>query len=239
MLYRTFILLVFLSTFVACTDSKKKGVSKPEASTTTHKDTTKVVETPKKSPPTPSYPVITQENVVEFLTQYGKDNPETKVKISTQHGDMIIQLYEDTPLHRANFIYLVKQDYFDGTFFHRVVPDFIIQGGNSDNVSTPDKRNKLGPSYLLPAEIIPGRKHTYGTVSGAKEYRENPDKRTAPFEFFIFVGPDKYTAHLNGNYTIFGRVIEGMDIATKISELPADDGEWPKQNVYITAEVID
>lgn len=231
--------LLFVFTLVSCGEEPKKAQQQSADKEIIYKDTTKVEETTVTKVSEPTYPMITQENVVEFLTEYGKENPETKVKVSTQHGDMIIQLYEDTPLHRANFIYLVKQKYFDGTFFHRVVPDFIIQGGNSDNVSTPNKRNKLGPSYLLPAEIVPGRKHTYGTVSGAKEYRENPDKRTAPYEFFIFVGPDKYTSHLNGNYTIFGRVIEGMDIAKKISELPADDGEWPKQNVYITAEVLD
>lgn len=231
------VFIVFL--FTSCGEEQKKAPSQTNATEIIHKDTTKVEESTVTKVSEPKYPMITQENVVSFLTEYGKENPETKVKIGTQHGDMIIQLYEDTPLHRANFIYLVKQKYFDGTFFHRVVPDFIIQGGNSDNVSTPQKRNTLGPAYLLPAEIIPGRKHTYGTVSGAKEYRENPDKKSAPFEFFIFVGPDKYTDHLNGNYTVFGRVIEGMDVASMISELPADEGEWPKQNVYITAEVID
>ena len=239
MKYLLFNLLVVSLFISACGEGKKNPAPNEEPSTTIHKDTINELKTPQEKPPKPKYPKITEDNVVEFLTQYGAENPETKVKVSTQHGDIIIQLYKDTPLHRANFIYLVKQDYFDGTFFHRVVPNFIIQGGNSDNVNTPEKRNKLGPAYLLPAEIIPSRKHTYGTVSGAKEYRKNPDKRTAPFEFFIFVGPDKYTSHLNGNYTIFGRVIEGMDVVKKISELPADDGEWPKQNVYIKAEVID
>lgn len=232
-------LTLFVLFVISCGEDQKKNSSQKTTTEIIYKDTTKVEETPVKEEPKPAYPEITNENVVDFLTQYGRENPETKVKISTQHGDMVLQLYEDTPLHRANFIYLVKQKYFDGTFFHRVVPDFIIQGGNSDNITTPQKRNRLGPAYLLPAEIVPGRNHTFGTVSGAKEYRENPDKKSAPFEFFIFVGPDKYTNHLNGNYTIFGRVIEGMDVATKISELPADDGEWPKQNVYITAEVIE
>ncbi len=101
------------------------------------------------------------------------------------------------------------------------------------------KRKKLGFSYLLPAELENGRKHTRGTVSGAKEYRENPDKQTAPYEFFIFLGPDKYTSHLNGNYTIFGRVTQGMDVVDTISKLPRDDGEWPLQNVFIKAEIIE
>lgn len=185
------------------------------------------------------YPKITDENVVEFLTQYGKENPETKVRITTRYGDIDIKLYEDTPLHRANFIYLVKQNYFNNTFFHRVVPNFIIQAGNSDTRDTPKKRSKLGKNYLLPAELSNGRKHGYGTVSGAKEYRKNPDKKSAPYEFFIFLGPRSSTGHLNGNYTIFGRVTKGMDVVETIANLPSDEGDWPLQNVYITAELRD
>lgn len=185
-----------------------------------------------------TYPLITNENMVSFLTQYGEENLETKVLLSTRFGDIEIELYEDTPLHRANFIYLVKQKYFDETFFHRIVPDFIIQGGNSDLVSTPKKRAELGKGYLLPAEIIPGRVHEYGTVSGAKEYRKNPDNRSAPYEFFIFVGPKSSTAHLNGKYTIFGRVTKGMDVVKEISELEADGEDWPLSNIYISAKVL-
>ncbi len=184
------------------------------------------------------YPKITQENVVTFLTEYGKNNPETKVRISTRLGDIDILLYKDTPLHRANFIYLIKQNYFDDTFFHRVVPKFIIQGGNSDDRSTSKKRTNIGRKYLLPAEIIKGRNHRYGTISGAKQYRENPGKLSAPFEFFIFLGPIKHTGHLNGDYTIFGKVTKGMNVVEKIANEPADEGEWPLDNVYIKAEII-
>lgn len=185
------------------------------------------------------FPEITNENVVDFLTEYGKNNPETKVLINSRFGDIEIELYEDTPLHRANFIYLVKQQYFDETFFHRVVPNFIIQAGNSDLRSTPKKRAKLGGDYLLPAELENGRIHEYGTVSGAKEYRENPDHRTAPYEFFIFLGPKSSTAHLNGKYTIFGKVTKGMDVVEEISKIEADSGDWPLNNIYITAKVME
>ena len=191
-----------------------------------------------EEPEKQKYPKITNENVVEFLTNYGKENPETKVLLKTKKGDIEIELYKDTPLHRANFIYLVKQGYFDKTFFHRVVPDFIIQGGNSDLVSTQRKRSELGKDYLLPAEIIRGRIHEYGTVSGAKEYRDNPDHRTAPYEFFIFLGPSSSATHLNGSYTIFGRVSKGMDVVKIISELETDNSEWPIDNIFITAEVL-
>jgi len=185
------------------------------------------------------FPEITNENVVDFLTEYGKNNPETKVLINSRFGDIEIELYKDTPLHRANFIYLVKQQYFDETFFHRVVPNFIIQAGNSDLTSTPKKRAKFGGDYLLPAELENGRIHEYGTVSGAKEYRENPDHRTAPYEFFIFLGPKSSTAHLNGKYTIFGKVTKGMNVVEEISKIEADNGDWPLNNIYITAKVLE
>jgi len=181
---------------------------------------------------------ITESNAVSFFTEYGKKNTETRVLIATNFGNIEIELYKDTPIHRANFIYLVKQQYFDGTFFHRVVPNFIIQGGDSDNISTNKKRKKIGHNYRLPAELKNGRKHSYGTISGAKEYRKNPDKKSAPFEFFIFLGPKKHTHHLNGNYTIFAKVVKGMNTVEKIANLPTDKGEWPIENVYITATII-
>lgn len=221
--------------FGSCEDKKKATETENEIETEIEKKGQ--VEAEKKD--TTNYPEINNENVVSFLTEYGKKNPETKVLITSSFGDIEIELYKDTPLHRANFIYLVKQHYFDDTFFHRVVPNFIIQAGNSDLVSTQKKRAVLGKEYLLPAEIIPGRFHEYGTVSGAKEYRENPDNKTAPFEFFIFLGPKTSTTHLNGKYTIFGKVTKGMDVVEEISKVKADDGDWPLSNIYISVKVIE
>lgn len=233
------LLLIYVSLFLHSCDDSKKSATAPEKTTQdTIIDNINGTTIPEKKESRDIYPKITTSNVESFLTAYGRDNPETQVQITTQYGAILIQLYTDTPLHRANFVYLVKQKYFDNTFFHRVVPNFIIQGGNSDHVATSKKRNQIGAKYLLPAELNNGRIHTYGTVSGAKEYRENPDKQTAPYEFFIFLGPDKNAAHLNGNYTIFGKVIQGMEVVEKIANLPADEGEWPKQNVFIKAEIL-
>lgn len=239
---RMLLLLGLLTLFVSsCEDTKKKTFQdtkttpKTEATQPANKIDTTATKKSKKTEP--AYEKITSANAVAFFTEYGKNNPEVNVQLTTRFGVIHILLYEDTPLHRANFIYLVKQGYFSNTFFHRVVPNFIIQGGNSDLVSTNKKRNQLGSNYLLPAEIN-GRNHSYGSVSGAKEYRENPDKQTMPYEFFIFLGPQSSTSHLNGNYTVFGKVTKGMDVVEKISKLEKDEGEWPLQNVYITAEVL-
>jgi peptidyl-prolyl cis-trans isomerase A (cyclophilin A) len=231
------LLIVFV---YGCEDTKNAATEKEKTNTTAE-----TIESSKAEPSTTTisekqtrrYPKITNENIQAFFNQYGQENTENKVKISTRIGEIYLELYEDTPLHRANFIYLVKRGYFSDTFFHRVVPNFIIQGGNSDLTSTNKKRFNIGATYFLPAEIN-GRDVTYGSIIGAKEYRENPDKKSAPFEFFIFLGPQKATAHLNGNYTVFGKVTQGMDVVEKISELNSDEGEWPLQNVYITAEVI-
>ena len=229
--------------FGSCEDKKKpaKGENEieNESDTSTTLSNLTEVKSETKKEETKDFPIITNENVVSFLTEYGQKNPETNVLITSSFGDIEIELYKDTPLHRANFIYLVKNKYFDETFFHRVVPNFIIQAGNSDLVSTQKKRADLGKDYLLPAEIIPGRIHEYGTVSGAKEYRENPDNRTAPYEFFIFLGPKTSTTHLNGRYTIFGKVTKGMDVVEEISKVKADDGDWPLNNIYISAKVIE
>ena len=83
--------------------------------------------------------VLTEENSIDFFFDYAKEVKETKVKLTTSMGSFTIQLYNNVPYHKANFIYLTKKGYFDNTQFHRVVPDFIIQGGNSDDRETSKK----------------------------------------------------------------------------------------------------
>ncbi len=243
MSFKKYFLLISIITVLvnaSCEDKKKASEVKTET-VKEESDSLAIsleVSEVKKTIITKTYPKISNENAVDFLTTYGKENPETKVLITTQVGTIELELFDDAPLHRANFIYLVKQGYFNETFFHRVVPNFIIQGGNSDLRSTTKKRAVIG-DYILPAELQNRRIHKMGTVSGAKEYRANPDKNSAPFEFFIFLGPQTSTGHLNGNYTVFGKVSKGMNIVKKIANLPSDDGDWPLQNVYIEAKVIE
>jgi peptidylprolyl isomerase len=241
---KLFIYLLGIAFFFGSCEDKKKGSQNENDTSTKLSNQNKIkteaaITSELEKVEIEDFPKITNENVVSFLIAYGNENPETKILITSSFGEIEIELYKDTPLHRANFIYLVKNKYFDETFFHRVVPNFIIQGGNSDLVSTPKKRTALGNDYLLPAEIIRGRNHEYGTVSGAKEYRDNPDNRTAPYEFFIFLGPKTSTTHLNGNYTIFGKVTKGMDVVEEISKVKADDGDWPLSNIYISAKVLE
>jgi peptidylprolyl isomerase len=180
---------------------------------------------------------IPQEKLIPFLTQYGKENPENRVRISTNFGDIEVMLYRDTPLHRANFIMLVKKGYFDNTYFHRVAPGFVIQGGNSDNISTPKKRSNIG-DYLIPSEFNAGHKHTYGAFSAAKYSEQNVSKASSPFEFFIVMDKNG-TPHLNNDHTVFGRVTKGMDVAEKIAKVKTGQSEWPINNVEMEVELID
>lgn len=233
-------LFVLSFSFTACEDTKKQAESAPQKSTPKTVDSTTTTQQSRasKNERTQALPLLTEANADSLLLAYGKLNPETKARIKTKMGDIEITLNNDTPIHRANFVYLVKEGYFNNTYFHRVVPNFIIQAGNSDNIDTNRKRAKIG-KYRLSAELDNGRIHQRGTISGAKNYRENPDKKSSPYEFFIFLGPKSSTSHLNGNYTIFGRVTKGMDVVDTIANLPADEGEWPLNNVYIDIELID
>ena len=177
------------------------------------------------------------KNAIPFLFEYGNKNKENKVRISTSYGDIDVELFKDTPYHRANFIYLIKKKYFQGEYFHRVVKDFIIQGGNSDNISTSKKRRKIG-RYLLPPDTKKGYKHHRGIISMPSSEIENPYKLASPFEFFI-VKKNDGAYHLDNNYTAFGRVIKGMNVVDKISDLETDKREWPLDNVRFSIKIIE
>ena len=166
-----------------------------------------------------------------------KKNKENKVRILTKYGNIEIELFKKTPYHRANFIYLTKKGYFDGTMFHRVVPGFIIQGGNSDNRKVMSKRQEIG-RYLLPPDTKKGYSHHRGVISMPSSEIDNPHKLASPYEFFIVQqSPGAY--HLDGSYTAFGKVIKGMEVVDTINSLEIDKREMPISNIYIKTEIID
>lgn len=180
---------------------------------------------------------LNEENSIEFFFEYQKGLKENKVKLTTSMGSFTVQLYDNVPYHKANFIFLTRQGYFDGTQFHRIVKNFIIQGGNADDDETANKRRKLG-RYLLPPDTKKSYKHHRGTLSMPSSEINNPHKLASPYEFFIVVTkPGSY--HLDGNFTPFGKVIQGMDVVDKINSVEVGKGDWPQQNVYIEkAEVV-
>ena len=181
--------------------------------------------------------VLNDKNAIPFFFKYQKENLENKVRISTRFGNIDIKLFKNTPYHRANFIYLTKKGYFNNTTFHRVVPDFIIQGGNSDRQETSKKRNEIG-KYLLPPDTNKGYKHHRGVISMPSSEIENPHKLASPYEFFIVQqNPGAY--HLDGSYTAFGKVITGMEVVDKINKQRTDKRETPLTNVFINISILE
>lgn len=213
--------------------NSSNSAKKPQAVTIKQKEITpKKVEVPKKKNNLP----LTDESAIPFLQRYGAENPENKVRIETPLGSFDILLFDKTPYHRANFIFLTNQNYFDGTYFHRVVRNFIIQGGNSDNYDTGQKRRKIG-KYLLPPDTRKGYKHHRGIVSMPSSEIENPHKLASPYEFFIVhQSPGAY--HLDGNYTPFGKIIRGMEVVDAINALPTDKREWPLTNMRMRVKIL-
>ena len=180
--------------------------------------------------------LLTDKNAIPFFYEYEKNNKESVVRILTDYGNIDIKLFTNTPFHRANFIFLTKKKYFDGEFFHRVVKDFIIQGGNSDSRKTSMKRKSIG-RYLLPPDTKKGYKHHRGAISMPSSEIENPHKLASPYEFFIVQKKDG-AYHLDGNYTVFGKVIKGMNVVDIIANLKTDKREWPINNVRFKTIII-
>ena len=174
---------------------------------------------------------LTDKNIMEFLLDYGNKNTENLVRITTDYGFIDILLFKKTKFHRANFIYLTKKKYFNDTQFYRVISNFMIQGGNSDDRVTLKKRKNIG-KYLLPNDYNKGYKHDRGMISMPSKNIENPYKKASPFEFFI-VQEKGGSHHLDGDYTIFGKVIKGMDVVDIIASVPTDSSDWPLENIFI------
>ena len=234
----TRISIVFLTTFslfVSCDSPKKEPVKKNIKKEVI---VPKVIEKKKPSHLTKQYvkDYITSENAVDFFTEYGKKNKETIVKIETKLGNITVRLYKDTPLHRASFIYMIRSGYYDTTCFYRVVPDFIVQGGNSDNLITPLYKEQLH-DYQIPAEFRKNRKHKRGAIAAARDWENNPEKKSSPFEFY-FIQAKKDQSHLDFEHTVFGEIISGLNVIDKITKVEIDRYEWPQDEINMKCTVI-
>ncbi len=247
--------IIFLSFLIGCSTSEDtKEKIQPE------KTVTKQAPKPKQKKPTIDTNLITDENVVRKLTAYGKSNPETIVKVHTTKGTVTIRLFEDTPLHRANFIMLAKKGYFDGTVFMRVVKGFMAQGGAAAVAKHTDLKRSIG-FYTIPPEFSSNHIHKQGAVAAAREYRNNPDKRSDPYMFYMVEGVTfsdetldvyerkhgkKYSAeqrayytknpgaaHLDNEHTVFGEIISGYSVIPKITAVETDRKDWPIDDIFI------
>ncbi|MBN2174360.1 MAG: peptidylprolyl isomerase [Bacteroidales bacterium] len=157
------------------------------------------------------------------------------VKVETDFGNFMIWLYDDTPQHKENFINLVGQGFFDSLIFHRVVYDFVIQGGD------PEGTGYGGPGYNIPAEIVAAHHHIYGSVGAARlPDNLNPDRESNGSQYYIVCDPDGEPS-LDGDYTVFGIVFSGMDVVFDISQVPVDvdANHRPLDNVYMKKLVFE
>jgi cyclophilin family peptidyl-prolyl cis-trans isomerase len=199
---------------------------------------------------------VTKENVSDVLTAYAKSNPETGVLIETQYGNMKIRLYEDTPLHRANFIKHIKEGTFDDAQFYRIFYQFMIQAGIHPK--------ELG--YTIPAEFNKKYIHKKGALSMAQSEENNPDRESSATEFFIVHGsvysasqveneqfnskltltPEQKQAYiqsggymsLDQQYTVFGEVTEGLDVIDKIAAVEVYEQDKPLKNIRIKLSLV-
>jgi len=195
---------------------------------------------------------------------------QSMVLLETTEGSIKILLYDETPLHRDNFLKLVKEGYYNGLLFHRCIPNFMIQAGDPDSRNA-DANKSLGtggPSYKIPAEIMPKYYHKKGAVAAARQGDAvNPEKMSSGSQFYIVQGtkmshsqltsmentnrhtpfnPQQIqdyttlggTPHLDNSYTVFGEVTEGLDVLDKIAAQPTGLKNRPLKDIRIIRATV-
>jgi peptidyl-prolyl cis-trans isomerase B (cyclophilin B) len=165
--------------------------------------------------------------------QEGKKMAEATATIETKFGNIELRFFPDVaPNHVKNFIDLAKKGFYDGTTFHRVIPGFMIQGGDPNTKESDKSRHGMGgPGHTVKAEFN-AKPHKRGTLSMARA--ADPD--SAGSQFFICVADAKF---LDNQYTVFGEVVSGMDVADKIVKQPRDKRDNPNDRVEMKVKIIE
>ena len=178
------------------------------------------------------------KNAQEENTENAMENTmiqEPEFDIVTTHGTMRVKLYSKTPKHRDNFVKLVKENYYDGVRFHRVIEGFMIQTGDpfSRDTTLINKWGQGGPDYTVPAEFVSEYWHKKGALAAARKGdMANPTKASSGSQFYI-VHDENACLHLDGQYSIFGEVIDGLEIIDRIAAVPTDMYDRPYEDVII------
>jgi cyclophilin family peptidyl-prolyl cis-trans isomerase len=211
--------------------------------------------------------------IISFLPSFRataqKTEKEQMIKIETSMGDMIIKLYNETPAHRDNMIKLINEGFYKNQLFHRVIKDFMIQGGDPHSAGA-EKGQRLGsggPGYTIPAEFNKNLIHKKGALAAARKGdQENPEKASSGSQFYLVQGrvltPEEIqiltqrgvatftkesaeiyttiggTPHLDGSYTVFGEIVEGLDVLDAIASQPTDAYNRPLEDVIYTISII-
>jgi cyclophilin family peptidyl-prolyl cis-trans isomerase len=173
-----------------------------------------------------------------FLMSDHKNKYEV-VQLTTKFGDIYIWLYNETPKHKDNFLKLAKEGFYNGTTFHRIIYDFMIQGGDPNSKDNDPSNDGIGgPGYTIEAEFVPALTHIYGAVAAARTGGpSNPQMRSSGSQFYI-VQNKNGTPHLNGSYTVFGKVLNGMDVVDKIAIQAKDGRDRPLENITMQVKVV-
>ena len=211
------------------------------------------------------FPALDDENADSFLAEWGRGQTENRVALDTKHGRIVVELFDDVLVHRANFLYKVYRRYFDPSEFTRVVPDFVVQGGNSEEERPQQLRFLIG-QHTLPAEFKNHHIHSRGALAMSRSYSDNPEKRSSGYDFYIVTGRKigaqelgriqkekgrSYTReqaaiyarqggapHLDGEHTVFGRVVEGMDVVDRLASTPRDGSDWPVERLEVRMNLL-
>ena len=175
------------------------------------------------------------DSTATVQTMENKQMAEPMFDIYTNKGKMRIKLYNKTPKHRDNFVKLVNEKYYDGVRFHRVIEGFMIQTGDpySRDTAKIDLWGQGGPDYTVPAEFVNEYWHKKGALAAARRGdMANPTKASSGSQFYI-VHDENACLHLDGQYSIFGEVIEGLDVIDKIAVVATDPYDRPLSDIFI------
>lgn len=205
-----------------------------------------------------------------------KKDPRAHVRLETSAGDIVVALSNETPAHRDNFLKLVREGYYDGLLFHRVIRNFMIQSGDPDSrgAQPGQKLGEGGPAYTLPQEICwPALFHHRGALAAAREGDDvNPERRSSGSQFYIVWGTSLVprtlaqvqerissatggeieltdeqksvyqtqggSPHLDGQYTVFGEVIEGLKTVKEIQKTKTDANDRPLEDVVLRKATV-
>lgn len=176
-----------------------------------------------------------QNDSTATATMEKKMIEEPEFDIVTSKGTMRIKLYSLTPKHRDNFVKLVNEKYYDGVRFHRVIEGFMIQTGDpySRDTAKVDLWGQGGPDYTVPAEFVNQYWHKKGAIAAARKGDlANPKKASSGSQFYI-VHDENACLHLDGQYSIFGEVIDGLEVIDRIATVETDYYDRPMEDVLI------
>ena len=207
--------------------------------------------------------------IAALVASCGERDNRSRVAIETEFGTMEVVLYEETPRHRDNFLKLAREGFYDSLLFHRIVPNFMIQGGDpaSRHAGPNQMLGEGGPGYLLEAEFAEGVFHKKGALAAARQGDAvNPEKKSNGSQFYIVQGKpiseqellaieqklgksyapevrEHYLQHggapfLDGDYTVFGEVVEGMEIIDKIAAQPTGMMNRPRKDIRMEVRVL-